>query len=283
MDRYEIIIFWSNEDQAFVAEVPELPGCMAHGNTHEEALANAKTAMQTLDKHGARVRRPDSRATGASTRLCITWASRMKLFRIAVLISGGGTTLRNFIEKIAAGQLPVEIALVVSSSPAARGLQFAQDAGIPGVVIERKTFAGQDDFSRAIFDHCRRAGANLVVMGGFLKRITIPEDFVNRVVNIHPALVPAFCGEGFYGHRVHEAVLEYGAKLSGCTVHFADNQYDHGPVIVQRAVPVLDDDTPETLAARVFAAECEAYPEALRLIAAGRVTVEGRRVHIKPG
>ena len=203
-------------------------------------------------------------------------------FRIAVLISGGGTTLRNFIEKIAAGQLPVEIALVVSSSPTARGLQFARDAGIPSVVIERKSFANQDDFSRAIFDHCRRARADLVVMAGFLKRVTIPADFANRVVNIHPALVPAFCGEGFYGHRVHEAVLEYGAKLSGCTVHFADNQYDHGPVIVQRAVPVLDDDTPETLAARVFEAECEAYPEALRLIAAGRVSVEGRRVRIKP-
>ncbi len=142
-------------------------------------------------------------------------------------------------------------------------------------MIERKAFATQDDFSRAIFDHCRRAKADLVVMGGFLKRITIPEDFAHRVVNIHPALVPAFCGEGFYGHRVHEAVLEYGAKLSGCTVHFADNQYDHGPVILQRAVPVLDDDTPETLAARVFAAECEAYPEAIRLIAAGRVC--GRR------
>ena len=197
------------------------------------------------------------------------------------MISGGGTTLRNFIEKIAAGQLPVEIALVISSSPAARGLQFAHDAGIPSVVIERKSFATQDDFSRAIFDHCRRARAELVVMGGFLKRVTIPEDFANRVVNIHPALVPAFCGEGFYGHRVHEAVLEYGAKLSGCTVHFADNQYDHGPVILQRAVPVLDDDTPETLAARVFEAECEAYPEALRLIAAGRVSVEGRRVRIR--
>ena len=119
-------------------------------------------------------------------------------------------------------------------------------------------------------------------MGGFLKRITIPEDFAHRVVNIHPALIPAFCGDGFYGHRVHEAVLEYGAKLSGCTVHFADNQYDHGPVILQRAVPVLDDDTPDTLAARVFAAECAAYPEAIGLIAAGRVAVEGRRVRIRP-
>jgi phosphoribosylglycinamide formyltransferase-1 len=203
-------------------------------------------------------------------------------FRIAVLISGGGTTLRNFIDKIRAGQLPVEIALVVSSSPTARGLQFARDAGIPIAVIERKGFATQDDFSRAIFDHCRGARADLVVMGGFLKRVTIPADFTNRVVNIHPALVPAFCGDGFYGHRVHEAVLAYGAKLSGCTVHFADNQYDHGPVILQRAVPVLDDDAPETLAARVFEAECEAYPEALRLIAAGRVTVEDRRVRIKP-
>jgi phosphoribosylglycinamide formyltransferase 1 len=202
--------------------------------------------------------------------------------RIAVLISGGGTTLRNLIEKIAAGRLPVEIALVISSSPTARGLQFAREAGIPSSVIERKSFADQEDFSREIFDQCRRARADLVVMAGFLKRITIPEDFANRVVNIHPALVPAFCGDGFYGHRVHEAVLEYGAKLSGCTVHFADNQYDHGPVIVQRAVHVLDDDTPETLAARVFEAECEAYPEALRLIAAGRVTVDGRRVRIRP-
>ena len=203
-------------------------------------------------------------------------------FRIVVLISGGGTTLRNFIEKIGAGQLPVEIALVVSSSPAARGLQFARDAGIPEAVIERKNFGSQEDFSRAIFDHCRRVRADLVVMGGFLKRVTIPEDFANRVVNIHPALVPAFCGDGFYGHRVHEAVLEYGAKLSGCTVHFADNQYDHGPVILQKAVPVLNDDTPETLAARVFEAECAAYPEALRLIAAGRITVDGRRVRIRP-
>jgi formyltetrahydrofolate-dependent phosphoribosylglycinamide formyltransferase len=206
----------------------------------------------------------------------------MTPFRIAVLISGGGTTLLNLLQKIAAGQLPIEIAVVISSNPTAPGLRFATEAGIPNAVISLKSFPSQDDFSRAVFDECRRAGVDLVVMGGFLKRLNIPPDFCNRVVNIHPALVPAFCGNGFYGHRVHEAVLEYGAKLSGCTVHFADNQYDHGPVIVQRAVPVCDDDTPETLAARIFEAECEAYPEALRLIAAGRVTVEGRRVRIKP-
>jgi phosphoribosylglycinamide formyltransferase-1 len=201
---------------------------------------------------------------------------------IAVLISGGGTTLRNFIERIDAGTLNAEILLVVSSTPKAGGLKFAEQAGIPSVVIRRKDFESQGDFSAAVFDRCRQAGAELVAMGGFLKRVTIPEDFTNRVVNIHPALIPSFCGEGMYGHLVHEAVLEYGAKLSGCTVHFADNHYDHGPVILQKAVPVLDDDTPETLAARVFQAECEAYPEVLNLIAAGRVSVEGRRVRIRP-
>jgi phosphoribosylglycinamide formyltransferase 1 len=196
------------------------------------------------------------------------------------MISGGGTTLGNLIEKIAAGNLRVEIPLVMSSNPQAGGLRFAAEAGIPAAVIERKAFASQDEYSAAVFARCRQAEADLVVMGGFLKRLTIPPDFLNRVVNIHPALVPAFCGDGFYGHRVHEAVLEYGAKLSGCTVHFADNQYDHGPVILQKSVPILDDDTPETLAARVFAAECEAYPEAIGLIAAGRVSVRGRRVRI---
>jgi phosphoribosylglycinamide formyltransferase-1 len=204
-------------------------------------------------------------------------------FRLAVLISGGGTTLKNLIEKIAAGGLRAEIALVVSSSPAARGLQFAADAGIPAVIVEPKQFPSQDAFSECVFDHCRQAAADLVVMAGFLKRATIPDDFANRVVNIHPGLIPAFCGQGFYGHRVHQAVLDYGAKISGCTVHFADNQYDHGPVILQRAVPVLDDDTAETLAARVFQAECAAYPEAIQLIADGRVRVEGRKVRIDGG
>jgi formyltetrahydrofolate-dependent phosphoribosylglycinamide formyltransferase len=203
-------------------------------------------------------------------------------FRIAVLISGGGTTLKNLIEKISQGRLRVEIALVISSAPDVRGLQFARDAGIPTAVFERKAFASQDEFSQVVFARCRQARADLVVLGGFLKRLTIPEDFSNRVSNIHPALIPAFCGHGFYGHHVHEAVLEYGVKLSGCTVHFADNQYDHGPVILQKAVPVLDDDTPETLAARVFQAECEAYPEAIQLIADGRVRLEGRRVRIAP-
>ena len=201
-------------------------------------------------------------------------------FRLAVLISGGGTTLRNLLDKIRAGSLQVEVALVVSSSPTARGLQYAAAAGIPTAVFQSKEFGSQDAFSAAVFARCREARADLVVMAGFLKRLTIPDDYADRVTNIHPGLIPAFCGQGFYGHHVHEAVLAYGAKLSGCTVHFADNQYDHGPVILQKAVPVLDDDAPDTLAARVFEAECEIYPEAIQLIADGRVRVEGRRVRI---
>jgi phosphoribosylglycinamide formyltransferase 1 len=202
------------------------------------------------------------------------------IFSIAVLISGGGTTLRNLLEKIAAGRLHAAVRMVISSNPEAKGLEFARQSDIPHYAVEKKNFPDQETFSRAVFDLCRRHAVDLVVMGGFLKRITIPPDFALRVVNIHPALIPAFCGKGYYGHRVHEAALEYGVKLSGCTVHFADNEYDHGPVILQQAVPVLDDDTPDALAARVFEAECEAYPQAIQLIAEGRVRIEGRKVRI---
>ncbi len=202
--------------------------------------------------------------------------------RLVVLISGGGTTLANLIEKIESGGLDAEIPLVISSNPAARGLAIAAHAGIRTAVVERAHHTSLESFSQTIFDLVRREQPHLVVMGGWLKLVVIPDDFQHRVTNIHPALIPAFCGRGFYGHRVHEAVLEYGAKISGCTVHFVDNVYDHGPIILQRVVDVLDDDTPETLAARVFAAECEAYPEALRLYAAGRLRVDGRRVQILP-
>jgi formyltetrahydrofolate-dependent phosphoribosylglycinamide formyltransferase len=202
---------------------------------------------------------------------------------IAVLISGGGTTLRNLMQRQAAGSLPVEFKLVISSNATARGLEFAQQAGIPTKIIAKSKKCTDNEYSRAVFDSLRQSGAQLVVMGGFLQFVPIPPDFENRVVNIHPALIPAFCGHGMYGHHVHEAVLAYGAKISGCTVHFVDNEYDHGPIILQHVVPVLDADTPDTLAARVFAAECEALPEALRLIAVGRVSVTGRRVNISPG
>jgi formyltetrahydrofolate-dependent phosphoribosylglycinamide formyltransferase len=198
--------------------------------------------------------------------------------KLVVLISGGGTTLKNLIAEIGAGRLDARIDLVVSSNPTAGGLVIAATAGIATEVIQRRDFVSVADYSRAVFDVCRAAKSDVVVMAGFLRFVTIPADFEWRVVNIHPALIPAFCGKGFYGLRVHQAVLEYGARLSGCTVHFVDNQYDHGPIILQRPVSVVDDDTPETLAARVFAAECEAYPEALRAIGSGRLRVDGRRV-----
>ena len=202
--------------------------------------------------------------------------------KLAVLISGGGTTLRNLLAKIAAGELDARINLVVSSNPKARGLDYGREAGIRTAVLEQKKFASPDAYSQAVFDACRASQCDIVVMAGFLKFVTIPADFDYRVVNIHPGLIPAFCGLGFYGHHVHQAVLDYGAKLSGCTVHFVDNQYDHGPILLQRAVPVLDGDSADALAARVFEAECEAFPEALRLIGAGRVSIAGRKVTIRP-
>jgi phosphoribosylglycinamide formyltransferase-1 len=211
----------------------------------------------------------------------VTTSKPDSALRLVVLVSGGGTTLKNLLEKIAAGQLAAQIVLVISSNPRAGGLQIAESAGIPTKVIIRKEFATPQAYSEAVFGACRSAAAQWVVMGGYLTHVLIPPDFENRVLNIHPALIPAFCGQGFYGVRVHQAVLEYGAKISGCTVHFVDNQYDHGPVILQKVVPVLDDDTPETLAARVFQAECEAYPEALRLVGGGKVTLAGRRVSVK--
>lgn len=201
-------------------------------------------------------------------------------FKISVLISGGGTTLRNLIEQRSRNQLAAEIANVISNNPDAGGLQFAADAKLESVVINHKTFDDVDSFSQAVFDQCRSVESELVVMGGFLRRLKIPSDFTNRVINIHPSLIPAFCGKGQYGARVHRAVLEYGCKLSGCTAHYVDDHYDHGPIIAQEAVPVISGDTPESLAKRVFAKECELYPRVINLIANGKVTVNNRQVTI---
>ena len=202
--------------------------------------------------------------------------------RLAVLLSGSGTTLQNLLDRAADGRLPGRVVQVVSSRGDAYGLTRAAAAGVPAAVVERKTCTSREDFSKRIFDLCRAAGAELVCMAGFLQLVVIPDDFAGRVFNIHPALIPAFCGKGYHGRAVHEAVLAAGVKISGCTVHFADNEYDHGPIVLQRAVPVLDDDTPESLAARVFAEECLAYPEAIALFAAGRLRIEGRRVRVRP-
>jgi formyltetrahydrofolate-dependent phosphoribosylglycinamide formyltransferase len=200
---------------------------------------------------------------------------------MAVLLSGSGTTLQNLLDRIAARTLDAEVVAALSSKPGVQGLERARSAGVPIIdTIERRACGSREEFSERIFARCREARADLVVMGGFLQLVLIPDDFALRVVNIHPALIPAFCGQGMHGHHVHEAVLAAGVKISGCTVHFADNQYDHGPIILQRAVPVEEDDTPESLAARIFAAECDAYPEAITLFGQGRLRVEGWRVRV---
>jgi formyltetrahydrofolate-dependent phosphoribosylglycinamide formyltransferase len=201
--------------------------------------------------------------------------------RLAVLISGSGRTLKNFLDLAAEGALPVDVRLVVSSTPKAGGLEFARAAGVPTEVVERSGFASDADYGDAIFSACRSAAVDYVAMAGFLKLAPVPPDFDSRVLNIHPALIPAFSGHGMYGRRVHQAVLDYGAKVTGVTVHFVDNEYDKGPVIWQQPVPVFDDDTAETLGERVFETEKEAYPHVLRLLAAGRIEVAGRRVRIK--
>ena len=202
--------------------------------------------------------------------------------RLGVLISGSGTTLQNFIDRIADGRLRATIAVVVSSNRAAFGNVRAQRAGLPLRVVDYREFPEVEPFSERIFAILREFDVELVTLAGFLRLLRVPPDFEGRVMNIHPALIPAFCGKGYYGLRVHRAALERGVKVSGCTVHFVDNEYDHGPIILQRCVPVLDDDTPESLQARVFEQECEAYPEAITLFAEGRLRIEGRRVRILP-
>lgn len=204
----------------------------------------------------------------------------VKPLKLAVLISGVGRTLKNFIDLAAEGDLPVDIRLVISSSTKAGGLEFAEDAGIPTAVFSRRNSESDADYGDAIFSACREAGIDFVAMAGFLKLAPVPDDFTNRVINVHPSLIPAFCGHGMYGHHVHQAVLDYGAKITGCTVHFVDNDYDRGPIIWQQPVPVFDDDDADSLAGRVFQAEKEAYPHVLKLLAAGKILVEGRRVSI---
>jgi phosphoribosylglycinamide formyltransferase-1 len=205
---------------------------------------------------------------------------------LGVLISGGGTTLENLIAESQAGRLPAEVKVVISSRADAYGLIRAKNHGIDHYVVPSKKYrrVGEEPdwvgMSAEICHVLDRYEVDLIVLAGFMCQFVISPRYEGRVMNIHPALIPAFCGPGLYGHKVHEAVLAQGVKVTGCTVHFADQRYDHGPIIIQRPVPVLDDDTPETLAQRVFAQECIAYPEAIRLFAEGRLKVEGRRVLI---
>jgi len=186
----------------------------------------------------------------------------MKKIKLAVLLSGGGRTLQNFIDLAEQGQLPATIELVVSTRAEAGGIARAEAAGITTTVVAKKGKT-TDEFSDDISAALDTVTPDLVCLAGFMCFYHIPDRYAGRVMNIHPALLPAFGGKGMYGHYVHEAVLEAGCKFTGCTVHFADNKYDHGPIILQKVVAVLDDDDADTLADRVFEQEKAAYPQAM--------------------
>jgi phosphoribosylglycinamide formyltransferase-1 len=205
-----------------------------------------------------------------------------RILNLAVLLSGSGRSLENLQQAIAEGRLSARVAVVVSSKRDAYGLVRARQYGMDAVAVPRKEYADLEAFNAAINAVLARYAIDLVVLAGFLSLYQPSSALVGKVLNIHPALLPAFGGQGLYGDRVHRAVLAAGVKVTGCTVHFADAVYDHGPIILQAAVPVLDDDTVETLAARVFAVECTLYPQAIQLCAENRLRVEGGRVHILP-
>lgn len=206
-----------------------------------------------------------------------------KPVNLAVLLSGGGRTLQNIINHIQAGKLEARVAVVISSREDAGGLARAKRAGIDAHCIPHKLYKGDapGPFSQEINRVLSRYPVDLIVMAGFMHLFKAEEKYKGRVMNIHPALIPSFCGRSYYGHYVHQAVLDYGVKVSGCTVHFADDVYDRGPIILQSAVPVKDEDTADTLAARIFVEECKLYPRAIQLFAEGKLEIKGRKVHVK--
>lgn len=204
--------------------------------------------------------------------------------KIAVFVSGGGTNLQAIIDKIASGEIKnVEIAEVIASNESAFAIERAKKAGIRSTVISQKVLG--DAYDDATLKELDSLGVDLVVLAGFLSMLgpKTVAAYANRIINIHPALIPAFCGKGMYGIRPHQAVLEKGVKVSGATVHFVNEHYDEGPIILQKAVDVLPDDTPETLQQRIMK-ECEQVilPQAIQLIADGRIEVVNNLVRVKP-
>ena len=187
-------------------------------------------------------------------------------FKIGFLLSGGGRTLENIVEYLSTRPELGEVVGVVSDRKDAYGLQRAENHGIPNAVLPCRSRHVEGD-SEAIFEWLERHDANIVLLGGFLRLLRVPPRWHQRVLNVHPSLIPKYSGKGFYGDRVHQAVIDANETESGCTIHFVDNIYDHGPILRQERVPVESGDTPESLAARVFEAECHAYPAALEELA----------------
>jgi formyltetrahydrofolate-dependent phosphoribosylglycinamide formyltransferase len=208
----------------------------------------------------------------------------MSRLRITFLVSGNGTLFEAIATRCRAGELNAEPVLLISSNPDAAALERARRLDVPRLVLQRKTFDADADFTRAMLRAMTDHETNFVCLAGYLKLVPteVVRAFAGRMLNIHPALLPSFCGKGMYGRRVHEAVIEYGARISGATIHLVDEEYDHGPIVLQRAVFVRPDDSAETLEKRVHEIEYELYVAAVRLFAQDRVRIEGRRVTILP-
>ena len=203
--------------------------------------------------------------------------------RVAVLLSGEGTSLENLCERIDEGEVPARVVAVVSSKKGAGGLARAERRGIPAVAVPRREARDVDVFNDRLHEALAPFEPELVALLGFLSPFQLRGRYEHRVLNVHPALIPAFSGRGFYGRHVYDAVLAKGVKVTGATVHFVDEEYDHGPIVLQEAVPVREDDSVESLQARVTAAERRLVPEAIRLFAEGRLQVDGSRVRILGG
>lgn len=213
----------------------------------------------------------------------------MPALNLAILLSGGGTTFQYIQDRIEDKTLNAKIQVVLSSNKDAFGLERAKKHGIPHYAFDRREYNarhGADAVERlndAMLDAMAKHPVDLVICAGFMSFLSnrFIRTWRDRIINTHPALIPAFCGQDHYGHHVHEAAIRYGVKVSGCTIHFVDEEYDHGAIIMQQCVPVLDDDTPDTLAARVQAAEKPLFVQAIQLFAEGRVAVNGRKVTIR--
>ena len=206
------------------------------------------------------------------------------MVKTAVLVSGGGTNLQAIIDAHVFGEIPnCELTAVISSNPEAYALKRAEINGVPSYVVDKSIFPNRQSFCNAILDKLKDLDIQLVVLAGFMYVLEPPiiEHFKNQIINIHPALIPSFCGNGFYGLRVHKAALSYGVKVSGATAHFVTEVCDAGPIILQRSVPVLEGDTPSSLQQRIMEeAEWKLLPEAMKLFCEGRLQVDGRIVHI---
>lgn len=207
----------------------------------------------------------------------------MSTINIGVLVSGEGSNLQAMIDTIEKNELPARISIVISNKKKAVALQRAQHHGITAICIEKKDFSSKAEFDMAIYNEMKNHHVDYIVLAGYLE--ILGEAFVakypNKIINIHPSLIPSFCGDRYYGHHVHKAVLDYGAKITGATVHFVDKGTDTGPIIIQECVKVMQDDDIHSLAARVLHVEHKILTQALKWLIAGKITVSGRKVMIK--